>query len=379
MTQILDRQYFRSIYFREPGGVLFEIATDAPGFAVDEPLLELGRHLKLPPWLEPDREQIAAGAAAAAARRPLTPGSPPGRASARRIISAMISLLPFGSTGHAEHEDDLRRRRAGRGDPGRGRPRRWSSSAATASTTSTPPPATARPSCGWRPSWPTHRDEVFLATKTGEREAEPAWAEINRSLERMGVDHVDLIQLHNLVDEAEWQQAYAPGGVLEAVVRARDEGLVRHIGVTGHGMTVARQHLRSLERFDFSSVLLPYNFPMSRNTAYLDEFEALVALCAQRGVAVQTIKAITKAPWSEGAEQHAATWYEPLRDPAAIETAVAWVLGRPDVFLNTVGDIHVLPLVLDAAERFFEAGAERPDADVMADLERRWDMAPLFV
>ncbi|GAA3555994.1 aldo/keto reductase [Microlunatus spumicola] len=224
-----------------------------------------------------------------------------------------------------------------------------------------------------------HRDEVFLATKTGEREAEAAWVEINKSLERMGVDQVDLIQLHNLVDEAEWQQAYAPGGVLEAVVRARDEGLVRHIGVTGHGVTVARQHLRSLERFDFSSVLLPYNFPMSRNTAYLDDFEALVAECAQRGVAVQTIKAITKAPWSEGAEQHAATWYEPLKDPAAIETAVAWVLGRPDVFLNTVGDIHVLPTVLDAAEHVFANGAQRPDEDVMADLERQWGMAPLFV
>lgn len=224
-----------------------------------------------------------------------------------------------------------------------------------------------------------HRDDVFLATKTGERDAEGAWAEINRSLERLGVDQVDLIQLHNLVDEAEWQQAYAPGGVLEAAVRARDEGLVRHVGVTGHGITVARQHLRSLQRFDFSSVLLPYNFPMSRNEAYLDEFEALVALCAERGVAVQTIKSITKAPWSEGVEQHAATWYEPLKDPAAIGTAVAWVLGRPNVFLNTVGDIHVLPLVLDAAERFFTDGAQRPDADVMADLERRWDMAPLFV
>jgi len=224
-----------------------------------------------------------------------------------------------------------------------------------------------------------HRDEVFLATKTGERDAEPAWAEINRSLERLQVDQVDLIQLHNLVDEAEWRQAYAPGGVLEAAVRARDEGLVRHIGVTGHGITVATQHLRSLQEFDFASVLLPYNFPMARNQAYLDEFEALATVCAERGVAVQTIKSITKAPWSEGAEQHAATWYEPLKDPAAIDTAVAWVLGRPDVFLNTVGDIHVLPLVLDAAERFFEGGAQRPDREVMAGLEQRWDMAPLFV
>ena len=162
-----------------------------------------------------------------------------------------------------------------------------------------------------------HRSEYFLATKTGERTAEAAWAEINRSLERLQTDHVDLIQLHNLVDEDEWRTAYAPGGVLEAAVRARDEGLTRFIGVTGHGVTVARQHLRSLGEFDFDSVLLPYNFPMSRNTAYLDDFEALAAVCAQRGVAMQTIKSITKAPWSEGVEQHAATWYEPLKDPAA--------------------------------------------------------------
>ncbi len=224
-----------------------------------------------------------------------------------------------------------------------------------------------------------HRDEVFLATKTGERTREAAWAEINRSLERLGVDHVDLIQLHNLVDEAEWQQAYGPDGVLEAVVRARDEGLVRAIGVTGHGVTVARQHLRSLERFDFASVLLPYNFAMSHNTAYLDDFEALAAVCAERGVAMQTIKSITRAPWSEGADRHAATWYEPLTDPAAVEVAVAWVLGRPGVFLNTVGDIHVLPTVLDAVERFESGGGTRPDDEAMAELERAWGLAPLFV
>jgi aryl-alcohol dehydrogenase-like predicted oxidoreductase len=223
-----------------------------------------------------------------------------------------------------------------------------------------------------------HRDEVFLASKTGERERDAAWAEINRSLERLQTDHLDLIQLHNLVDEAEWQTAYAPDGVLEAAVRARDEGLVRFIGVTGHGITVARQHLRSLERFDFASVLLPYNYPLSRNEAYLDEFEALAGLCAERGVAVQTIKSITRAPWADDAERHAATWYEPLTDADAIETAAAWVLGRPDVFLNTVGDIHVLPTLLDAVDRLGD-DVQRPGAEAMAELEQRWGMAPLFV
>ncbi len=219
-----------------------------------------------------------------------------------------------------------------------------------------------------------HRNEYFLATKTEKRTRDEAYAEINLSLERLGTDHVDLIQLHNLVAEDEWQTAFAPGGVLEAVVRAREEGLVRHIGVTGHGVTVAAQHLRSLAEFDFDSVLLPYNFPMAQNEAYIADFEALTATCAERGVAVQTIKAITRAPWGDR-EQTAATWYEPLRDQAAIDTAVSWVLGRDGVFLNTVGDIHILPMVLDAADRF----AGRPSEEDMRGLESAFGLEPLFV
>lgn len=219
-----------------------------------------------------------------------------------------------------------------------------------------------------------HRARFFLATKTGERTREPAYAEIQRSLERMRVDSVDLIQLHNLVDEQEWATAFGRGGALEAAVRARDEGLVRFIGVTGHGVTVARQHLRSLEEFDFDSVLLPYNFPMTRNPGYLADFEELLEVCERRGVAVQTIKAITRAPWGDR-EQTTSTWYEPLQDPAAIQTAVSWVLGRPGVFLATAGDISLLPLIVDAAERF----TGRPDEEEMARLESAWGMQPLFV
>jgi aryl-alcohol dehydrogenase-like predicted oxidoreductase len=218
-----------------------------------------------------------------------------------------------------------------------------------------------------------HRDDYFLATKTGERTRDAAYREINESLEKLRTDHVDLIQLHNLVDEDEWQTAFAKGGALEAAVQARDEGLVRHIGVTGHGLTVAKQHLRSLQEFDFDSVLLPYNYPMSLNAEYLADFDALVSLCQERNVAVQTIKSITRAPWGDK-EQTAATWYEPLTDQGAIDTAVSWVLGRPGVFLNTVGDIHILPKVLDAAEAF----AERPDEDAMRQLEATWGMEPLF-
>ncbi len=220
-----------------------------------------------------------------------------------------------------------------------------------------------------------HRDEFYLATKTGERTADAAYAEINRSLELLRTDQVDLLQLHNLVDEVDWQTVYAPGGALEAAVRAKEEGLVRDIGVTGHGVTVARQHLRSLQEYDFASVLLPYNYPMTRNAEYLSDFEELLGVCAERGVAVQTIKSITRAPWANDSERHAATWYEPLTDQDAIDTAVAWVLGRPDIFLNTVGDIHVLPKVLDAAARF----TGRPSEEDMARLEAAWGMEPLFV
>lgn len=219
-----------------------------------------------------------------------------------------------------------------------------------------------------------HRAEYFLATKTGERTRDAAWAEINRSLERLQTDHVDLIQLHNLVDEEEWRTVYAPDGALEAVVRAREEGLVRFIGVTGHGITVASQHLRSLQQFDFDSVLLPYNYAMAQNRQYLEEFDALVATCTERNVAVQTIKSITRAPWGDR-EQTATTWYEPLQDPDAIDTAVSWVLGREGLFLNTVGDITILPMVLDAAQRF----TTRPDEQAMRRLESAWQLEPLFV
>ncbi|MDP9381301.1 MAG: aldo/keto reductase [Chloroflexota bacterium] len=219
-----------------------------------------------------------------------------------------------------------------------------------------------------------HRSDFFLATKTGERTYHAAHDQIRRSLERLRVDQVDLIQLHNLVDPDEWEQALGPGGALEAAIQARDEGLVRFIGVTGHGVTVAEMHRRALERFDFDSVLLPYNYVMMRNLQYAADFEALFDLCQQRSVAVQTIKAITQAPWGER-EQTAATWYEPLREQADIDLAVNWVLGRPGVFLNTVGDIHVLPQVLDAATRL----SGRPADEEMGRLLAQREMEPLFV
>jgi aryl-alcohol dehydrogenase-like predicted oxidoreductase len=218
-----------------------------------------------------------------------------------------------------------------------------------------------------------HPDTFFLATKTGERNYAEAREEIRRSLDRLGVDHVDLIQLHNLVDVIEWEFALREGGALEAAVEARDEGLVRFIGVTGHGLSVAAMHRRSLERFAFDSVLLPYNFRQLLDARYREEFEALAATCAERGVAMQTIKSIALAPWN-GRAQTAHTWYEPLTDPVEIELAVHWVLGREGVFLNSVGDLNLLPHVLDAAERF----EQRPDDATMQALVDRRSLEPLF-
>lgn len=213
----------------------------------------------------------------------------------------------------------------------------------------------------------------FLATKTGKRDYAGAREEIRRSLDRLGVDHVDLLQLHNLVDVIEWEFALREDGALQAAVEARDEGFVRFIGVTGHGLTVARMHRRSLERFPFDSVLAPFSYVQMRDPAYAVDFEALAAVCAERGVALQTIKAISLAPWN-GREQTASTWYEPLRDQADIDLAVHWVLGRPGVFLNTVGDVSLLPKVLDAASRF----ESRPGDEQLEELVAQRHLVPLF-
>lgn len=219
-----------------------------------------------------------------------------------------------------------------------------------------------------------HRRDFFLATKTEKRTYREAWDELQRSLERLRVDSVDLWQMHVLIDPQEWDTAMGPGGALEAFVEARAQGLARFLGVTGHGVNVAAMHLRSLERFDFDSVLLPYNYTMMQNPQYAADFEKLRAVCRQRNVAFQTIKALCRRPWGNRPASRA-TWYEPLEEQADIDRAVHWVLSQPDFFLNTVGDIHILPKVLDAAARFEAA----PSAGEMSATAARLKMEPLFV
>lgn len=218
-----------------------------------------------------------------------------------------------------------------------------------------------------------HRSSVFLATKTGERDGAAARASLETSLERLGVDQVDLIQLHNLVEEDDWQTAFSAGGAVETLTKARDEGLCRFIGVTGHGTRIPGMHLRSLDRFPFDSVLFPYNHVLMTNDAYRHDVERLIELCTSRGVALQTIKSVARRRWPEG-ERRQFSWYEPLNDDDAIGRAVNYVLGRPDLFLNTSSDARLLPTVLTAAAGPLALpGDEAMEADRIAH-----NITPLF-
>jgi aryl-alcohol dehydrogenase-like predicted oxidoreductase len=219
----------------------------------------------------------------------------------------------------------------------------------------------------------TRRDQFFLATKTGGRTGPDARASLERSLERLGVDHVDMVQLHNLVEEDEWEVALGAGGAVEAMVRAREEGLTRFIGVTGHGLRIAGMHRRSLERFAFDSVLLPFNFSLLDNAAYRFEVEALLETCAERQVAVQTIKSVARRRWTSSDGPHF-SWYEALPDGPALGRAVRWVLGHQQVFLNSSSDARLLAPTLAAAD----SGGHPPDDDEMRADMRREGVLPLF-
>jgi aryl-alcohol dehydrogenase-like predicted oxidoreductase len=225
-----------------------------------------------------------------------------------------------------------------------------------------------------KPWLATHRDEVFLATKTGDRTGDAARASLERSLERMGVDHVDLIQLHNLVEEDEWQTAHAPGGALEALVQARDEGLTRFIGVTGHGLRIAAMHARSLERFDYDSVLLPYNFVQLEDAQYRADVEHLLGVCAERRVAVQAIKAAARRRWQDESTETRLSWYEPLPPGDALQHSVSFVLDREQLFLISSSEPSLLRAILTAAS----TPGEPPTADELRADVGAAGIQPLF-
>ena len=193
------------------------------------------------------------------------------------------------------------------------------------------------------------RDRVFLATKTGDRDREAAWASINRSLERLRTDHVDLLQLHAVGDLDELDRALGTGGAIEAAVRAKEEGLVGEIGITGHGDAAAATHLEALRRFPFATVLTPLNAVLWRDPAYRAHYEALVAEVRRQDVGLMTIKTVSRRNWPEGAEQTHSTWYEPLTTAEKIRAAVSWVLAHEEVTgLATAGDVRLLGMIVDA-------------------------------
>lgn len=222
-----------------------------------------------------------------------------------------------------------------------------------------------------------HRQDVFLASKTGDRSGSEARASIERSLTRMKTEQLDLIQFHNLAQDADWETVMKPGGALEAALQAKEEGLVRFIGVTGHGTRIAEMHLKSLARFDFASVLLPYSHMSMQDAQYANEFETLYRLCLDQKIAMQTIKATAKRRWRPESEDKKFSWYEPIRDTSALTNAVHWVLKREGVFLNSTSDATLLKAVLDAATQFEAADVSDIEMKVAADAESQ-GLEPLF-
>jgi len=218
-----------------------------------------------------------------------------------------------------------------------------------------------------------HRNKFFLATKVFRRSYQDTRDQINQSLKRLRVSSIDLIQLHNLTSPRSWEKVMGPNGALKAIIEAREQGLVNYLGITGHGYTVAAMHMQSLERFEFDSVLLPYNYLMMQNPKYKDDFEHLLKICKDQNIAVQTIKSLARRPWGNR-KRIRNTWYEPFEDQANIDRAVHWVLKKEGIFLNTSSDIHLLPKILDAASRFKIA----PLDDEMEANSTQLEMKPIF-
>jgi len=219
-----------------------------------------------------------------------------------------------------------------------------------------------------------HRDDFFLATKTRSRQYKGAWKDLQRSLSLLRVDTIDLWQMHGLTNPVGWEKAMSPRGALEAFVEARDKGLVRYLGITGHGNKAPKMHLQSLEHFDFDTVLLPYNYLQMQNPRYSTDFNELVKLCCERNVALQTIKSVARRPWEGQPRAYNTYFYKPLETQDAIDKSVQWSYDLKDSFLITAGDMQILPKTLDAAKRF----EKRPTDTEMNTLIDKFDIKPIF-
>lgn len=219
-----------------------------------------------------------------------------------------------------------------------------------------------------------HRDDFFIATKSRNRTYDGAWKNLRCSLDQLRVDHIDLWQLHGLTNQTGWEKVMGAGGALEALIEARDKGLVRYLGVTGHGNKAARMHLQSLERFDFDSVMLPYNYCQMQIASYAADFGELIALCSQRNLAVQTTKAIARRPIGKRPGKYNTYFYDPLESAEAIEKSVHWAMALRDSFVITAGDKQFVPRMLQSAERF----GQRPSDAEMSLLVDEFGIRQVF-
>jgi aryl-alcohol dehydrogenase-like predicted oxidoreductase len=223
---------------------------------------------------------------------------------------------------------------------------------------------------------PRIRDRIFLATKTGDPTANAAYDSIRRSLERLQVDRVDLIQLHSVGAFDDLDRRTAPGGALEGAIRARDEGLAGAIGITGHGMRAPAVHLEALRRFPFDTVLTPYNYRLTRYPEYLRAFEALVEEVHAQDAALMLIKAVARNLWRAGEVHRFSTWYEPLEQQAHIDAAMAFALARREATgICTASDVRLVPMQIEAEARAASIALD----EAMATLEGVPDLEPPFL
>jgi aryl-alcohol dehydrogenase-like predicted oxidoreductase len=207
------------------------------------------------------------------------------------------------------------------------------------------------------------RNQIFLATKTGERTRDKAKREIERSLERLQTDRVDLLQMHAVTSFEELDQVTGKGGALEAAIEAKEQGLIKHIGITGHGHIAPAVHLEGLRRYPFETVLTPLNFILYSNPDYRKIFDELVAETTKREVGLMTIKAVARGEWKNDQEKKYATWYEPFDQQEYIDRSVAFVLSQPGITgLASAGDIHLLPKIVEAAKKYEKMDAAAQEA-----------------
>jgi predicted aldo/keto reductase-like oxidoreductase len=212
------------------------------------------------------------------------------------------------------------------------------------------------------PWMPKIRKDIFLATKTGEREKEPAMRQIEQSLIRLQTDQVDLIQLHAVTSYDELDAVTAKGGALEAAIWAKEQGMVKHIGITGHGHIAPAVHLEALRRFPFETVLTPLNFILYQNSEYRRIFDELVEETTRQNTGLMVIKAVAKGEWKEGAEKKYATWYEPFDEQSITDHCISFVLSQPGITgFASAGDIRLLPGIVEAAKRYRKMNEEEQE------------------